>query len=281
MKLHVWMSLALAVGCMLMGSTLGAGDKKDKAKKDEPKEVVVDGELINADVKDKVLTESYCKTYTYKMTEGRTYQIDLKSRTFDAYLRLENPQGNQVAEDDDSGGMLDARIIYKAPKSGDYTICAMSLGGGSTGKFTLIVQDVTKAAGAVKDAPVGKAIELKNEKGQANFTGNIVANDALYKNKKHKLFLFNMEAGKTYQIDMKSTKLDSYLFLEDPQGNLLAQDDDSGGFPDAQIVHKATVTGKHRIVATYFGGRIGEFTLTIRPTDGVPPPEGKKDTKDK
>jgi hypothetical protein len=116
-------------------------------------------------------------------------------------------------------------------------------------------------------AASGKAIELKNDKGQADYKGNLTQTDPVYKGKKHKLFTFNMEEGKTYQIDMKSGAFDSYLFLESPDGKLLAMDDDSGGFPDARIIHKAAKTGNYRIIATCFGGGNGEFTLTIRPTD--------------
>jgi hypothetical protein len=92
--------------------------------------------------------------------------------------------------------------------------------------------------------------------------------DQLYKNKRHKLFLFEMEAGKTYQIDMKSTVIDSYLFLEDPKGSLLAKDDDSGGNLDARVTITAPASGKYRIIATSFGARsVGQFTVTIRQTD--------------
>ena len=84
----------------------------------------------------------------------------------------------------------------------------------------------------------------------------MTAFDAVYKNKKHKLLHFKMEAGKTYQIDMKSKAFDSYLILEDPDGVLLAQDDDSGGNLNARIIHKATVTRTHRIAATYFAQAI-------------------------
>jgi hypothetical protein len=256
--------LSIVAGWFLQ-SSVPAGDKKatepEKKKSERAQDVVVNGELINADLKDKILTESYCKTYTYKMTKGRLYQIDLISQAFDAYLRLENPKGTQVAADDDSGGMLNARIIYRAPETGDFTICAMSLGGGSTGKFMLVVKDTTPEKVA---APGGKVIELKNEKGKATHTGNLTKDDPVYKNKKHKLFTFNMEEGKTYQIDMKSGALDSYLYLESPDGDLLDQDDDGGGFPDARITHKAAKTGKHRIICTYFGSAdAGEFTLTI------------------
>src|SRR5437660_1332783 len=128
----------LAAGCVFVTAALGAGEKKGKDKL--PEEVIINSELLNADLKDKVLTESFCKTYTYKMVAGRTYQIDLKSRAFDAFLRLENPAGTQVAQDDDSGGNLNARIVHKAEKSGKYQIVATSLGGGNTGEFTLTIR---------------------------------------------------------------------------------------------------------------------------------------------
>lgn len=259
--------MCVLCGCVLAQATLNADDKKkepDKQKDEPAKDVVVNDELINADLKDRVLTGSFCKTYTYKMTAGRTYQIDMKTRAFDAFLRLENPKGDQVAADDDSGGMLDARIVYRAPLTGDFTICAMSLGGGSTGKFVLTVKDITKPGEAA-----GKGIEIKNDKGKGDFTGKLDKDDPLHKNKKHKLFTFNMEAGKTYQIDMKSGAFDSYLYLESPEGDVLAQDDDSGGFPDARIVHKAAKAGRYRIICTHFGGggNLGEFSLSIRQTD--------------
>ena len=135
----------LAASCLTL-SSLQAGDKKEdnkEEKKGPAKDVVVNGELTNADLKDKARTDNYCKTYTYKMTEGRTYQIDLKGANgLDTYLRLENPAGEQVAEDDDGGGFPDARIVYKAPKAGEFTIICTTFAAGATGKFTLTVKDL-------------------------------------------------------------------------------------------------------------------------------------------
>ena len=45
-----------------------------------------------------------------------------------------------------------------------------------------------------------------------------------------------------------------------------AQDDDSGGYPNARIVIRAMADGEHRIIATGladFAG-LGDFTLTVR-----------------
>jgi hypothetical protein len=253
MKLRWILFLILvAGGSLLWQSASGAGDKK----KEEPaKDVIVDGELNNADLKDKVLTQSFCKTYTYKMIEGRTYQIDLKSRDFDAFLRLENPKGTQVAADDDSGGNLDARIVFRAPATGDYTICAMSLGGGSTGKFTLIVKDLNIEI---------KPIVLKLDKGRAALDGNIVANDLPYNNKLHKEIRVNLEQGKTYQFDHMSKAFDAYLYLLGPDGAVLAEDDDGGAGLNSRIVHRAEKNGTYRLIATSLGGRsTGAFTFLI------------------
>ena len=146
MKLRVSMALMIvAMGCLLLQAGAGAGDNKSQEKKDETKDVVVNGELINADLKDKVRTDCYCKTYTFKMTEGRTYQLDMKSPpgVLDSFLRLEDADGKQVSEDDDSGGNLDARIVFRATKTADFQIIATTFSPG-LGKFTLTVKDTTK-----------------------------------------------------------------------------------------------------------------------------------------
>jgi Bacterial pre-peptidase C-terminal domain len=127
-----------ALVAILLQADVRGGDKKDKEKKLE--DVVVNDALTNGDLRDKSRTQSFCKTYTFKMTEGKRYQLDMKSKDVDSYLRLEDPQGQQVAADDDSGGFPDARITYRAPKTGDYTIICTTFIPNTTGKFTLIVK---------------------------------------------------------------------------------------------------------------------------------------------
>jgi hypothetical protein len=75
-----------------------------------------------------------------------------------------------------------------------------------------------------------------------------------------------MEAGQTYQIDMKALdkSIDPYLCLEDPDGKVVAEDDDGGGNLDARIIHKATKSGKYRVIATGLGPGVGRFKITIR-----------------
>lgn len=264
------MGLAMALALLASGfllSNLGlAGDtKQEDAKKEDAKkelklskELKVEDALTDQDAKDRVRTFSYCKTYPYKMIKGHTYHIDMKSTDLDSYLRLEDPAGNEVAKDDDSGGFPNARITFTAGVDGDFKIIATTFGGNATGKFTLHAVDKTVSA-----TPAA----LKFEKGEASYNGAVLNTDLLYNGKRHKLLTIELEAGKSYQIDMKSKALDSYLFLEGPDGAALARDDDSGGFPDARIVHRAAKTGTYRIICTSFGNGLGDFNVTVRTVD--------------
>jgi thiol-disulfide isomerase/thioredoxin len=138
--------LALVAVAVALPTRLAAGDAAKELLK-------VTDKLSNDDPADKVRTQSKCKIHTLKMEAGKGYKIDLRSDQFDSYLRLEDPTGAQVAEDDDSGGFPHARIVYQAPKSGDYRIIVTTYKGGATGTYNLTVVPVGKeeaAAGALE-----------------------------------------------------------------------------------------------------------------------------------
>ena len=103
------------------------------------KDFQVSGVLTPGDPFDRVRQGHYHVVHTYPMKAGQTYTIDLKS-TWDNYLRLENPQGQELAQDDDSGGMLNARIVYNCTKDGWYRIIATTYRAGQTGNYTLMVR---------------------------------------------------------------------------------------------------------------------------------------------
>ena len=92
--------------------------------KDSKKVILkVEGQLTDSDKHDRVRQGSYHKVHTIKLVQGGTYQIDMiGAQGIDAYLRLEDAKENQFAEDDDSGGNLNARIIFRAPKTDTYRI---------------------------------------------------------------------------------------------------------------------------------------------------------------
>jgi predicted Zn finger-like uncharacterized protein len=87
------------------------------------------------------------KAFPVKLEAGKTYAISMNSTAFDTFLRLENPKGMQVAEDDDSGGDLNARIIYRSTVSGVFRIICTSFKANSVGPFQLIVQELDGGGG--------------------------------------------------------------------------------------------------------------------------------------
>src|SRR5262245_40991786 len=85
-----------------------------------------------------------------------------------------------------------------------------------------------------------------------------------------KTYPFTMTAGKNYVIDMITRegdpkKFDPYLGVRDPGGKAVAQDDDSGGFPNARITFSCGKTSTYTIIATTCGQNMtGKFLLTAR-----------------
>ena len=240
-----------------------ASEKKDvepaKAKKEAFKPIDIESEITKVDVKDPK-TQEYTKTFTLKMEKDVTYQIDLTS-TFQSHIRLETTDGKETVLATGTG--RPASLVYKASKTEEYQITVLSR---TVGKFALSVRD-----------PSASMIFTVKDK--------LDKDDKLYDKKHHKVFVVELEAGKGYQIDMKSKQVDSYLFLESPDGKVVAKDDDSGGERDARVNYKATVSGKYKIIATHFEkpfngyDKFGEFTLTVRQTSGAPRIEKGKEEK--
>jgi hypothetical protein len=103
------------------------------------KEFEVKGVLTPGDPMDRVRNGCFHVVHTYRMKAGQTYTIDLNS-PWDNFLRLENAQGQQLAQDDDSGGNLNARLVFQAPADGWYRIIVTSFAGGASRNYTLRVR---------------------------------------------------------------------------------------------------------------------------------------------
>lgn len=101
--------------------------------------ITIEAMLAKDDPLDKV-RKKVCKTYDVQMVGGKTYIIDLISKQFDAFLRLEDLEGKRLAQDDDSGGGTNARIRFKAPEDGVYRVYATTFNVG-TGLFLLKVRE--------------------------------------------------------------------------------------------------------------------------------------------
>lgn len=85
------------------------------------------------------------KLYSIRMEANRTYHIDMMSDQIDSYLILVDDTKAEIREDDDSGGGLNAHLVFTAPRAGVYQIQATHCPGpnngiATTGNYTLLVE---------------------------------------------------------------------------------------------------------------------------------------------
>src|SRR5262249_34722956 len=120
--------------------------------------------------------------------------------------------------------------------------------------------------GAVAPPPAGGAFVL-NVNGNCPQGGTTVHN-------------VNLEAGKTYTIRLKTLQMgyDPYLWLSNPQGQVVAQDDDGDGFPNSKIVFTAPAGGQYQLkCGSFMNASGGQYQLTVEAGGGggvAPPPGG-------
>lgn len=77
--------------------------------------------------------------YNYDGHAGEAITIDVMSSDFDAFAILQDPQGTEVARDDDSGEGTNARIVTTLRQTGIYRIIVNTYAAGASGAYTLWV----------------------------------------------------------------------------------------------------------------------------------------------
>ena len=109
--------------------------------------------LTKEDPQDSKKHGCFSQVHTVKLAAGRAYTIDMirpmaakkgpkdDPKELDPFLRLEDSNGKQIADDDDGGGNLNARIVYWPEKAGEYRIVATTFEANQVGSYTLIVRE--------------------------------------------------------------------------------------------------------------------------------------------
>lgn len=122
------------------GKFLTPDAKKTFEPEKAGKTLTIGGRLVATDPLDRVQAQSHCHVHQFKMPAGKTFVVDLISGSMDAFLRIEDEQGNELASDDDSGEGLNSRIAFTPPAAGTFRIIATSL-SRATGGYMLKVAE--------------------------------------------------------------------------------------------------------------------------------------------
>lgn len=204
--------------------------------------------------------------------EGRAngmVSIDLTA-TFDAYLILLGPDGREVASNDDFGSTTNSRIEEATlPQAGTYQVVVTSFSPGTTGNYTLTIGNVTDAPPLSPDTPLqlGQTVQGTLEEGD-----NALMPPGLQHARRgyHRDgYVYSGTAGESVQFDLSCT-FDGYLYLLDPNGQVLGENDDFGSVTVSRVGAILAQTGPHRLIVTSLTeGDNGSYTLTA--SQGAPP----------
>lgn len=187
----------------------------------------------------------FYQRFTFYADEGERVEITLESDSFDSYLRLVDPRGFEMT-DDDSAGDLNSRITYVVERSGMHEVYATPLGGGTTGVYTLSFRTL------------GTAREILSTRGQ------LTPNDLQENGKSYDVYTFTASANSNVAIDVMSDSFDTMISLRDRSGTILAQDDDGGGGSNSRIEFVPQSSGTYEVWVTSFSSQsYGNYTVSI------------------
>ncbi len=214
---------------------------------------------------------------------GTRYQIDLEGEPTsrgtlpDPSLKLRDTDGSHEEENESSGVGDNARETYTPTVTGTYYVQAGEV-DGETGTYTLsvIVLGANGASEADTDFPETTATTGRVEVG-ASATGNLsTITDVDW-------FKVVLDAGKTYQIDMKGldggggTIGDPYLHdIRDSSGTGISNTgnddvDADNDIYDSQITYTPTTAGAYYLVAAGAADS-GTYTLSVGEVETEEPP---------
>jgi len=205
------------------------------------------------------------RMWTFDGRAGQRIVIDLMSSDFDAFLILRDADGRMLGSDDDSGEGTNARLHAVLPRDGTYRLIATASGDSARGRYTLAVSGWE----APEAAPAGRSavIAVGETKDGILEPGDEVSADGPYQDR----WLVDAAAGARLVVDMRSSDLDSYLIVLDPDGKVVGSDDDGGGGRDAELPLRARVGGRYTILATSYGDdpSTGAYRLSVQADTGA------------
>ena len=194
--------------------------------------------------------QSYFDAYTFEGVIGERVTIELSSEEFNPYLIVLSPDGENIAQDDDSAGGTSSRVEFSLPADGIYTVLANTVSAGEKGSYTL------------QAATSGISPVLLEEEGSLDTNSQTLESDGSF----YEEHSFSGQAGQTVTISLESQDFDPFLIVVGPNDQVLGQNDDASPRTlNALLTLTLPTTGTYRIIANAYDrtGR-GTYVVTVR-----------------
>jgi hypothetical protein len=182
----------------------------------------------------------------------------MTSQAIDAFLTLQAADGTLLRWDDNSYGGSDAFLVQFLPAQ-TYRIAARASDAISGGVYRL---DLRFSPGQPSGcAPVGRVGPGDSVQATLSFSSCQYPSDTFAD-------IYQLDITDTAALDLRleSPDFDAYLQVLDSKGNVIDQDDNSGGGTNARITDTFD-PGAYYVVARPFSSysSTGQYTLTITP----------------
>ncbi len=127
-------------GLLVMAPITVIGQENSSSSQESKISTISKNNTINGNLNSnspKFKNNSHFQVHEFSGEAGKNILIDLISGDFDSYLILVDPQNKKIAEDDDSGKGINARVIINLPQTGTYKILVSTRKAGEVGKYQL------------------------------------------------------------------------------------------------------------------------------------------------
>lgn len=217
---------------------------------------------------------AYADNYTFALEEESLLAIDLESNA-DAYLFLLDATGDAIARNDDGGDGHDARIQRRLP-AGEYQIIATTFAPGERGRYWLSIAPSGNNLTCESNEPEMALRDLTADSGPikgswADDYDICAAFPARRIGTYTDAYRLALPTAGYVTINLRSEEADTYMFLADAEGNLLASDDDGGDDTNSRI-RTWLPAGEYVVEATtYEAGECCEYSLEIEEITATSP----------
>lgn len=211
--------------------------------------------------------------YRVTLNAGTTYEIKTSSpsggNTIDPYVYLLDESFAIVAFDDDSAGALQSKITYTPAKTETYSIRLRAFARNTLGFVSLTLTGQPPPPPALPGIVIapGDTLNAQSFAWESTFVDRVDGAYATY--------TIDLTAGTPYNFTTSNAgggnTTDTYLYLLNAGGAVVAFDDDSNGNFASRIIYQPTVTGTYTVkLRAYARGTGASCTLKVTaPTQGT------------
>jgi hypothetical protein len=198
--------------------------------------------------------------YQFTTPADGSVALVMTSPAIDSFLSLQSAGGTVLRWDDNSYGGFDSFLVQFLPGA-TYRVAVQASNATSTGYYRLDVLYVAgeRPAGCLPLGVIGSGTTVQ---GTLTFTGCPYSDDTFAN-------LYQLEVTDTSALDLRldSSDFDSFLVVLDKKGNVIDEDDNSGGGKNA-LVSYTFDAGTYFVVVKPFNSytSTGNYTLTLTPS---------------